>query len=442
MTEKNIYDIDLEITGGKMANSMQTLKFFISYSHLDMKYKEKLLTALKSLDLTYNIDLWHDGKILAGGDINKTILQELENSDVVILLITPNFLASWYCMEIELIKSIKRMEKGKCIVVPVIFQDCVLDENLPFYDLNRVPRDGKPICRYKPQLQGCTAATNMIKEMIDRTFPNSKRSVKSPKAQNKVNNSSGELYIDLYKNGKLQHIAVNQNFINILPEYTRNIADFNIMMEQALENAIKRFRKEYRNLSKKKNVDKNLSKKRIEDLEVEQLRLFLMDICGYIKKYITDSVGIRVHFRGTTNNQYIGIVASTDNEDSDDLATDWSTDLTPIPIYKGLIHYSAKLKSSLLKSLNPKLNFKGNNDKIWKEYLTHTFVNLNNGKQPVLSMGISVHKDYYPLKKELFLFLAYVRIGELIEKYIIKYCKKCKSIDKYYDIEIIINNIA
>lgn len=96
----------------------------------------------------------------------------------------------------------------------------------------------------------------------------------------------------------------------------------------------------------------------------------------------------------------------------------------------------------MLKSLNPKLNFKGNNDKIWKEYLTHTFVNLNNGKQPVLSMGISVHKDYYPLKKELFLFLAYVRIGELIEKYIIKYCKKCKSIDKYYDIEIIINNIA
>ena len=43
---------------------------------------------------------------------------------------------------------------------------------------------------------------------------------------------------------------------------------------------------------------KNLSGKTVEELEVQELRLFLMDICGYIKKYITDSVGIRVHFRG------------------------------------------------------------------------------------------------------------------------------------------------
>ena len=55
-----------------------------------------------------------------------------------------------------------------------------------------------------------------------------------------------------------------------------------------MENAVKRFRNEY----------KNLSGKTVEELEVQELRLFLMDICGYIKKYITDSVGIRVHFRG------------------------------------------------------------------------------------------------------------------------------------------------
>ncbi len=84
-----------------------------------------------------------------------------------------------------------------------------------------------------------------------------------------------------------------------------------------------------------------------------------------------------------------------------------------------------------MKTLNPKLNFKGNNDKIWKEYLTHTFVNVSKGKQPVLSLGISVHKDYFSLKKELFLFLAYI----------IKYCRRCKRTDKQYDIENIVNNI-
>ena len=415
-----------------MASSVQTLKFFISYSHLDMKYKEKLLTTLKSLELAYSIDVWHDGKILAGGDINREVLKELVCSDIVLLLVPPNFLASWYCMKVELKKSVNRMKKGECIVIPVMFQDCTLDSSLPFYNLNRVPRDGKPICKFKPQLQGCTEATNMIKEMIDKAFPGSRRKSRNSKSKSKELSGRDALFIDLYKEGKLQHIEINQKFISILPGCTKNIIDFNTMMEQALENAVKRFRNEY----------KNLSGKTVEELEVQELRLFLMDICGYIKKYITDSVGIRVHFRGTTNNQYIGIIASTDNDDSDDLATDWSTDLTPIPIYEGLIHYSAQLKSSLLKTLNLKLNFKGNNDKIWKEYLTHTFVNLSKGKQPVLSMGISVHKDYYPLKKELFLFLAYVRFGELVEEYIIKYCRRCKRTDKKYDIEMIVNNIV
>ena len=66
---------------------------------------------------------------------------------------------------------------------------------------------------------------------------------------------------------------------------------------------------------------------------------------------------------------------------------------------------------------------------------------MSKGKQPVLSLGISVHKDYFSLKKELFLFLAYIRIGELIEEYIIKYCRRCKRSDKQYDIENIVNNI-
>ena len=36
------------------------LKIFISYSHNDMKYKKELLTHLKSLELTHNIDVWHE----------------------------------------------------------------------------------------------------------------------------------------------------------------------------------------------------------------------------------------------------------------------------------------------------------------------------------------------------------------------------------------------
>ena len=66
-----------------MASSVQTLKFFISYSHLDMKYKEKITDNAKSLELAYSIDVWHDGKILAGGDINREVLKEKGNKEKI-----------------------------------------------------------------------------------------------------------------------------------------------------------------------------------------------------------------------------------------------------------------------------------------------------------------------------------------------------------------------
>ena len=87
--------------------------------------------------------------------------------------------------EVELKKSVNRMKKGECLVIPVMFQDCTLDSSLPFYNLNRVPRDGKPICKFKPQLQGCTEATNMIKEMIDKAFPGSRRKSRNSKSKSK-----------------------------------------------------------------------------------------------------------------------------------------------------------------------------------------------------------------------------------------------------------------
>lgn len=103
------------------------LKIFISYSHKDLKYKTELLSHLKSLELTHNIDVWHDGKILAGNIIDSEVLIQLGISDIVLLLISPNFLASYYCIEVELKKAIERHKEGKCIVVPVILSESIID---------------------------------------------------------------------------------------------------------------------------------------------------------------------------------------------------------------------------------------------------------------------------------------------------------------------------
>jgi hypothetical protein len=347
-------------------------------------------------------------------------------------------------MEIELKKAIARMKKGECIVVPVMCQESTLVESLPFYSLNRIPRDGKPISSFRPHSKGCVQATDALKIMIEKTFPKCKTKSKpisssesKPTRQKDLkkatDNSKGEISIPLVKNGRLQNIAINQKFVELIPDYLTNLLDFNTMMNQSLDNSVKRFSKQYKSKLWNKNT--------LLSMEMDELRLFLMDICGYIKKYITDSVGIRVHFRCTKDKYYLGVLASTEKEDSVDMDTDWSTDLTPIPVTQGLIYYSTQLKAPLLKSLNPKLNYKGNNDSIWKEYLTYSFRNLDNGKKSVLSMAISVHKDYLLDRKELFMLLSYTSFGELIERYIMKYCERCSHYDKAYNIEKIVTKI-
>jgi len=412
-----------------------------------MKYKEKLLNSLKALETVYNINTWHDGKILAGSDIDKRVLAQLSKSQVVILLLTQNFLSSHYCINIELTNAIEKMKNGKCVVVPVLYQECTIMKEHLFYRLNRVPADGKPISgkSFKNQTVGCAAATDMIKDMIDKTFPKCKKEI-APTEESKTNakitkvkttqptsvkNPEGQATIELIKNGTPQPIPISQAFINGLPKYVDSLMNFNTMMEQALANAVKRYKKEY----KKYTPDK------LEEFRLTQFKLFLMDICSYIKKHVTGSLGIRVHFRGNVHDEYVGIIASTDNQDSDDLETNWTTDLTPIPIYKGLIHYSFSLKLPLLKSLNPRLNYKATNNDVWKEYLTHAFVDLSKGTNAIMSMGISVHKNFFTLKKDLLQFLAYINFGKYIEDYILRYFSQCKATDKSINIESVISSL-
>ena len=91
-----------------MSNKKKKLKIFISYSHKNIKYKDKLLTSLEALKQSYEIEAWHDGMIDAGGNIDENVKYALKTSDLVLLLITDNYLASYYCMKKELLEAIER----------------------------------------------------------------------------------------------------------------------------------------------------------------------------------------------------------------------------------------------------------------------------------------------------------------------------------------------
>jgi len=99
---------------------------FVSYSHKDEKWKDRLLTHLGALRNQARLSVWHDRDIRPGDEWFPTIQEAMEAADIAILLITPAFLASTFIQETEVPYLLKRHEqhkRGLCIF-PVLATPC------------------------------------------------------------------------------------------------------------------------------------------------------------------------------------------------------------------------------------------------------------------------------------------------------------------------------
>lgn len=123
---------------------MAPKKLFVSYSHADEGHLKTLRAHLKALERNGVIEPWFDGYMLAGDDFEIKIRDALESADFIALLVSPDFLASDYCFDVEMQHAVARHEAGTARVIPIIVRDC-LWRDTPFGKLKAVPTDGKPI---------------------------------------------------------------------------------------------------------------------------------------------------------------------------------------------------------------------------------------------------------------------------------------------------------
>lgn len=122
----------------------KALSVFISYSHADESLKAELVKHLVPLQRLNLIDAWNDQKITPGDDWAKSISKTLEAADIVLLLVSIDFINSNYCYDIELEKALELHQQQKSVVVPVILRSC-LWQRTPFAKLQALPKDGKAI---------------------------------------------------------------------------------------------------------------------------------------------------------------------------------------------------------------------------------------------------------------------------------------------------------
>src|SRR5260221_12509135 len=138
---------------------------FLSYSHKDEELRDQLEVHLAALKREGAIDVWHDRRIPVGDEIDHQISDALERADIVLLLVSPDFLASAYCNDVELKRAMQRHEEGTARVIPVILRPSDWHKTA-FGKLAATPKDGKPITRWPDRDEAFLDVVKAIRQAL------------------------------------------------------------------------------------------------------------------------------------------------------------------------------------------------------------------------------------------------------------------------------------
>jgi predicted ATPase len=151
---------------------IKSITVFISYAHEDDSLREELdkhLSLLKSQQL---IDVWYDRDISAGTEWEQTIDRHLNTARIILLLISPDFMASSYCYSIEMKRAMERHEAGDARIIPVILRP-VLWKSALFGKLQALPTNAEPVTsrHWHTRDEAFFAVAQGIQEAIEALMP-------------------------------------------------------------------------------------------------------------------------------------------------------------------------------------------------------------------------------------------------------------------------------
>ena len=146
------------------------VEVFYSYAREDEVLRKKLEKHLVSLKHSGEITGWHDRMISPGAKWEDEIHAHLESAQIILLLISADFLASDYCYGVEMRRAMERHEAGEARVIPIILKP-VYWANLPFKELDTLPAEGKPVTTWKNRDEAFVSIARGIRSAIGAALP-------------------------------------------------------------------------------------------------------------------------------------------------------------------------------------------------------------------------------------------------------------------------------
>jgi internalin A len=141
------------------------LRLFISYSHKDKAFMMQLRSALAPYINSGQLEVWADPLIVPGEPWEERILTMLDRADIVVLLVSNNFLDSVYCIEKELTRALERNASGEIAVVPVAVRKSRV-EITPIGKLQIIEPGGKAVEDHRKRSSAWYEVTGQLNEVI------------------------------------------------------------------------------------------------------------------------------------------------------------------------------------------------------------------------------------------------------------------------------------
>ena len=153
---------------------MTTARVFFSYSSADELARRELDKHLAVMRRARLLETWSFREIEAGDDWRTAIDTQLNEAEIILFLVSPDFLNSDYCWDIEMKRALERDRRGEARVVPVIVRDCDW-QAAPFAKLQALPADGKPVTRWRHRDTAWTNVATSLRKALERTHKRQSR---------------------------------------------------------------------------------------------------------------------------------------------------------------------------------------------------------------------------------------------------------------------------
>lgn len=146
--------------------NMEPVDLFYSYAHEDEKLRDELDGHLALLRRKGVIRPWHDRGIVPGQKWDEAIDRELSTADLILLLVSMDFLNSDYIWGKELATAIARAERGDASVIPVLLRAADI-EDAPFAQLQGLPTDLRPVTSWPNRDEAWTDVAKGIRRAVE-----------------------------------------------------------------------------------------------------------------------------------------------------------------------------------------------------------------------------------------------------------------------------------